>query len=661
MRKEKTFHLLMVVLMYVLVIALEVNLKVAHSDEVHVVVVESYQSRVRADVGSVQYLAFRCVWSTNASGVQGATVFVNGVPHRTAIDGWVFFGVKSDIVTKKEWHVDKIVYYGMEIAFVQNIDNPTMIWDCVNVDLRTNEERIGVGSEADIYWSAHYEFDGRGFDGEIFLNDSQLRSDSICRKVFTVEKIIDSEFRLSAFRANELAIIWDVVNITLIPPREMIDVGSDLSIAWVGRYEYDKSNFTGSVTLNVSSPVYDVGRRRITVRAIFDPLFQLSVFTSNTVEVVFNMVDINLTIADDRVSIGDSVDVSWSGRYALDKTPFRGSVLLNDTTFQLWEVGRKGYKTSKIIDPEYGLSVFSSNEVYSIWDRVNITLSAEDTRIDVGKPVRIITRAIYEYDLKNFTDVEFLKLNDDAFIQDHIGLKEFEVVAMNDTVYGLTVFVSNRLSIIWDRIDLTITVPYSRCAVDASPSVHIFGTHAFDGTSFEGTAFFNESLTKNSIGKYSFTVEKISDPLYGLSGFSSNDFTVIYDEIVADVQVSSILPRRIDVSVMLSYLSDGVPVDDAIVRINEKEARLSNGGLYKYRIKTLSPVAKVRVEVQRPDFNTIIMKKTEVSFGNITLICILFIALMVFIHRKIINQYLKNLKRDNLKNDLKSINSTFFI
>ena len=70
------------------------------------------------------------------------------------------------------------------------------------------------------------------------------------------------------------------------------------------------------------------------------------------------------------------------------------TVNLNDTTTKDM-VGRWGFKVSSISDSLHGLTVFETNEVSCIWDRVQLTLS--DASGGTQNPV-ITLNATHEYD-----------------------------------------------------------------------------------------------------------------------------------------------------------------------------------------------------------------------------------------------------------------------
>ncbi|MEM2982840.1 MAG: hypothetical protein QXH17_06715 [Candidatus Bathyarchaeia archaeon] len=110
--------------------------------------------------------------------------------------------------------------------------------------------------------------------------------------------------------------------------------------------------------------------------------------------VIWDLVNIKLNVSNNRVGVGSTVNITWSGFYSYDKTPFSGKIYYNDSISKS-VVGKYWYTVSSIEDPKYGLTVFSSNEVYCIFDRINSQVKIEAQTPGV---TQVTVYLNYEYD-----------------------------------------------------------------------------------------------------------------------------------------------------------------------------------------------------------------------------------------------------------------------
>jgi hypothetical protein len=80
------------------------------------------------------------------------------------------------------------------------------------------------------------------------------------------------------------SIIWDRIQIKLAIQNDRIKVGENATIMWSGKYEYDNTTFSGSLTLNDTRTQYaTLGERGYTTLSISDPHHGLEAFTSNSI------------------------------------------------------------------------------------------------------------------------------------------------------------------------------------------------------------------------------------------------------------------------------------------------------------------------------------------------------------------------------------------
>jgi parallel beta-helix repeat protein len=184
---------------------------------------------------------------------------------------------------------------------------------------------------------------------------------------------------------------------------------------------------------------------------------------------VWDRVYINLSLALDWIDTESIPDVSWNGSYyGYDKSPFEGRPLFDPPPFHD-AVGRYSINASSIVDYKYHLSVFSSNTVWCIWDRIEI-IGGGVSRVQtgVGQTERVWFIAAYKYENMLFkggngtlfvngepmvwsSDKEVWE-KDFAFTTE--GTRTFVVTKVEDDVHNLTRVHDNvgPLSVTWGGV-----------------------------------------------------------------------------------------------------------------------------------------------------------------------------------------------------------------
>jgi hypothetical protein len=104
-------------------------------------------------------------------------------------------------------------------------------------------------------------------------------------------------------------------------------------------------------------------------------------------------------------------------------------------------------------------------------------------------------------------------------------------------VYCLTdeLSTTNRTaSIILDEVTITLSVVNPRINVGDTAVITNSSVYASDGSLFVGTQTLNESLTQGTVGIWSYGVSAMTDTSYGLTQFTTNTVTVVFDRIRID-------------------------------------------------------------------------------------------------------------------------------
>jgi hypothetical protein len=242
-----------------------------------------------------------------------------------------------------------------------------------------------------------------------------------------------------------------------------------------------------------------------------------------------------------RVDVGSIQVVRLHFSYYMNNTSYADKqVIINNQTFMTDSNGwvnltvSRDYPTKilwEITDPK-AYSIIDTP--YTIWDEVNIILSIDRDRYDVGSEPPLKITAYYEYDNQPFKGEIVIN---DTLVKNEVGRYWFTVSKIIDNKYNLTVFNANRVSIIYDKVIINIEVLDDRIDVGSTPNISINAYYAYDGKIFNGSISFNDTLVKNNVGKYSYRVVNISDRLYGLTVYASNTFGIIFDRVLINLIV----------------------------------------------------------------------------------------------------------------------------
>ncbi len=354
------------------------------------------------------------------------------------------------------------------------------------------DDRVDVGEASTVWFTAVYEYDQVVFDsskGVLHVNGSDMAwnaYNSRWEKAYTYTEVTKQYFRVSSVTdftygltvidnaVGTKSIIWDRIDITITVSSNRINVQDTANIAWTSTYEYDRTAFTGTLSFNDTATKNVVGKYGYNVSSISDPKYGLSVFQSNAISILFDRVNITLSIADNRIDVGSKAPLSWTGIYEYDGTNFIGIVTYNNTQSTYDTVGRRGYTISSITDRNYGLAAFRSNTVYCIWDQIKIIdAGTTNNSTYVLQTETVWFRAFYDYDNIVFDSSKGkLYVNDSnmtwstennrwehQFVFEVPGARNFKVSKVSDIQFNLTTIndIIGPQSIFW-YIPTTFTI-----------------------------------------------------------------------------------------------------------------------------------------------------------------------------------------------------------
>ena len=208
---------------------------------------DSWVSKERVDVGSVQYVHLHSKWRHNQSSVTTGIIYVNKQPYHSNGEGWIIIQHSEEQVKKVAWTVTGVDVKGIT-NFEQMVSNPSIIWDSIQINLKAKDERIDVGSEGEYMFTAIYAYDMS--DATLYvslvLNDSLIK-DAVGKWGFKVDAISEGQYGLTAFDANTIECIWDRIKIVEGGVSANVSVVGRMETVWFkATYEYDNEIFDGT-------------------------------------------------------------------------------------------------------------------------------------------------------------------------------------------------------------------------------------------------------------------------------------------------------------------------------------------------------------------------------------------------------------------------------
>jgi len=381
----------------------------------------------------------------------------------------------------------------------------------------------------------------------------------------------------------------------------------------VGRFLYQPTR--AEVTLTT-----DVGTGKLT---------KIKLSGADPVEVIFDKVKIQLTALKERIDVGSDAPIQVQAWYEYDRTPFQGEVHFNQQ-LRSDKVGAITYYVAWINDRLYGLKTFKSNNVRVIFDKVLITLRSKVERIDVGSeaPIEIVAR--YAFDNTPFVGKLYLSTDKK---QDRVGLYKYAVIRIEDELYGLKVFETNEVQIIFDMVVVELKSASERIEVGKRAKISYNAYYSYDKSPFEGEISLNHDLTFYDVKQVTYTVTKIIDNKYGLKTFKSNSLTVTFDKVVSTLEVNTIIPFTVKVVFKAYYESDKSPVVSGLLTIHSysRNSERLYPGTYIIDYLDVLPATRLVGKFKVEGFDEIKIDAFTVHLGNIAVYLLMIVCAAIFI------------------------------
>ncbi len=397
-----------------------------------------------------------------------------------------------------------------------NSSEVQVIWDQIIVQTTSADNiRVNVGDSAEIQVTLWFAYDHTMLGGSdsVTLDDILMTYDvgdsqfelsvsqsSVGLWVYYVNSTTDSTYGITVFDLNtqQVAVIWDriVVQTTTVDDGR-VDVNSNAEIRVTLILEYDGTYLgtSDSVTLNGIAMTWDdtngwfelnvshssVGARTYFVNSSTATTYGIDLVNLNghSISIIWDRVQVvSYSVTDDRVNVGDTVDVDVTLIYDYDDTPVTtGIVNINgkSATHQsagVWRI--TDFETSVIMNTYdfvdstgnvYGLTAVDQNSqtVNVIWDRLVITIDVDDASLLNGHQANFSLTVVFDYNDAICTTYHieidrnatlwhsFTNGNVTLFVDSGSDIAYLYNVSLviSEGTYGITVYTTNTLQVIW--------------------------------------------------------------------------------------------------------------------------------------------------------------------------------------------------------------------
>jgi len=330
----------------------------------------------------------------------------------------------------------------------------------------------------------------------------------------------------------------------------------------------------------------------------------------------------------ERLSIGEpsymGIQLKWAnGSFVKNSRVILNSGQSNNTNNKGWvffpissnQITKENYEIIDVPDETYN-RILHKADTSIIWDKVVINLDSNSNRINVGEKANLTINACYAYDNQPFTGE--IQLNTEPILY-KVGSKEITAINIDDLIYGIKDFESNKITLIWDTVSLNIQNPEKRLIQYKEYEPIVIAVYSFDGTEFQGTYSLSDYST-NDIGENEITIISIHDTKYGLTSYFSNTIHIKVDEIVFETECSSLTPGKMKLDIFAFYQSDGSPVSDLEIKLGEYNATCLSEGHYFISFSSFN--LRVSKTMIVSSSQGIVLTKTHQSilYGNVFVI-----------------------------------------
>jgi hypothetical protein len=560
-----------------------------------IVIDQVFLSKSRASVGEEVTVGLRFEWADTGQPVQGPQVSIDGQYYFIWQDGWVLIKDIENEVMKKTYIVNDIRFGGSHYTWEMLVDPPEVIWDKVKIELYPEYERVNVGSPPQLTNYSYYMYDYEFFEGDIGLNVTgpvkKVGSHGI-----TVDWIKDHKYGVHTFEATVATQIWDTVKVILYKDKSRYNLGREADIGYLANFDSDLNTFYGTVTLNDTTKKDQAGLYHFTAEEIFDHnrINNVTIFESNVIDVIYDKVELELTVEDSRINVGEEVKINYTGQYIYDGGSFLGDLRLNYPLVCEF-VDKRTIEVRRIQDNRFFLDYFEANSLDVIWDRIKVDITTEDTRVDVGEKVEVQVDAYYEYDNTPIPEGDY-SVNALSLTLNEVGNFTFKAENAYGAEYDITAVDFEEVNVVWDMVVFDFEPTTDRLILGTGDRPRIKAKYSYDGEEFKGSYKLNNFIPTTP-GRYTFRVVSMNDPNYELTSFTSGEQEYYFDNVMFEEYIESAIPGRIKYVYKVTWQSDYAPIDNAVVLIGGQPCVYNGNGFYVLQAGTLSPSMEKDVQI----------------------------------------------------------------
>lgn len=454
--------------------------------------------------------------------------------------------------------------------------------DIIVIDnVKISDIRVDVNSTQKIMFHAKWNSTGIDASGvKLELNGTfhaytnasgwatfQVTSENVGKIVYTITgAYIDTIPIIVIKKIEDPAIIWDKVIIELIVPANKlrVNVGSNATIMFIGRYAYDNTLFEGRIHLNASLTWPYLGERWFTVERIEDYKYGLTKFESNIVKVIYDSLKVEVITERTLYNPKESFQIIVNLTYASDGKPVLGGKVQLDS--------QEAFTTSD------GSATF--------------TLTA---------PSEIGT---FTFTIKGLTDGKSVTL-------------PYNIETIRLTV---TQIIIDEISPVNIRVEVGRTVEIGVHAIwahNATPARGTIVTVSGEEIEIEEDGWGYADIKRDSLVKVDLEVEKVKAPSKITSFSQTVKSYIIWDRIEISIETHTMAPGTITAIIRARYLSDYEPVRNAIVTVNGLRASESEPGVYTVTFEGWGVVYTIEAKLEKEGFSLLIERATIYAIGNI--------------------------------------------
>ena len=217
-----------------------------------------------------------------------------------------------------------------------------------------------------------------------------------------------------------------------------------------------------------------------------------------------------------------------------------------------------------------------------------------------------------------------------------VGDYTFKVAEAHGSLYDIGVVKADDLTVVWDRAEFTLESPITRILRSYMKEPAMIGVYAYDGSPFEGS--YELEYTEHS-GFKTYRVKAMEDDLYGLSCFTTEEGSILYDTVSVRESVTQLMPGTLKVTYTLTYDSDNAPVTDAVVAVNGETCAYQGGGVYTTTLSSFLPMTTTNTLVVVGDQPVTQSTNSQILVVNSAIVVVLtavvgLIALKVLSRKK---------------------------